>query len=75
MSMRTGTMNVRLENPDGLDGLAVVRAIAEAVDAELAASGERLVRLLEDHWAGFAENVMSPAKIYRGVAYEAEPRT
>jgi hypothetical protein len=24
MSMRTGTMNVRLENPDGLDGLAVV---------------------------------------------------
>lgn len=66
-------MNVRVLNDDVQVGAYEHRKVAAAVDAELAKTGERLVRLLGEHWTGVAEGPVSPYMVYHRVAYEAEP--
>jgi hypothetical protein len=73
MTIRTGRMKVRLPNGDNPNAYRDHAAISKAVDDELAKSGERLVRLLGDHWTGFAEGPTSPWIVY-SVDYEAGPR-
>ena len=66
-------MDVRVLNDDDEVGAREYQKIAAAVDAELAKTGERLVRLLGEHWTGVAEGPVSPYLIYHRVAFEAEP--
>jgi hypothetical protein len=66
-------MDVRVLNDDSKVGAREYQKVAAAVDAELAKTGERLVRLLGEHWTGTAEGPVSPYLIYHRVEYEAEP--
>jgi hypothetical protein len=74
MTIRTGHMDVRLPNESGLAGGVLHQRLAEAVGQELEKSGERLVRLIGQHWTGFAEGPLSPWMTYKSVGYEAAPQ-
>jgi hypothetical protein len=71
---RIGRMDVRLpaSEPGSGDGRAELRQISEYIAAELAKTDERLIRLLGEHWTGFAEGPMSPWMVYKNVGFEAE---
>ncbi|OKH63393.1 hypothetical protein EB72_11720 [Mycobacterium sp. SWH-M1] len=71
MTVREGVTDVRVFA--GGTGDQIRQKIEAAMNAELAETGERLVRLLDRHWTGFADGIDSPYMIYRNVRYEAEP--
>ena len=76
MAVREGKMDVQVLYEPGLIGVALLQSIADAVDAKLAMSGERLVRLLTDRvtliGGGGGEN---PWRVAKDVPYRAEPIT
>ena len=65
-------MDVRVLNDDNQVGTNEFQKIATAVNAELAKTGERLVRLVGENWTGYAEGAISPYMVHHHVAYEAE---
>ncbi|MGO9351939.1 MAG: hypothetical protein ACLP3C_14360 [Mycobacterium sp.] len=74
MAVRQGQMDVRVLYEPGVRGAALLASVAEAVDAELAKTGEQLVLLLSERVTGVGEGVTDPSRTYKGVKYVAAPR-
>ncbi|MDG4667988.1 hypothetical protein [Mycobacterium sp. 236(2023)] len=66
---RQGVMTVRVNADDPRPELT---KITEAIEVELAKTGERLARPLMGHWSGALESLDSPYRLYQSVDYEAE---
>jgi hypothetical protein len=73
MKVREGQMDVRVLYEQGVRGVALLDSVAEAVNAELAKTDERLVLLLSERVTGISEGVSDRWRTYRGVKYVAAP--
>jgi len=74
VGVREGQMDVRVLYEPGVRGAALLASVAQAVDAELAKTGERLVLLLSERVTGVGEGATDPSRTYKGVKYVAGPR-